>query len=399
MTAPSITWPEADPASPFFCHGPTLVSFSGGRTSAYMLWRILCAHGGVLPDYVYVCFANTGREHWKTLRFVHEVGTRWKVRIIWLEWRPGWAKVKVVYPETLKLVRHLDTEERAQRVAARRQLRDIALASSRFEIVGFNSADRDGKWFAELIRRKQVLPNMDMRYCTEKLKIDTMKHFMMTTGLPTWFNMVGLRADEPSRVVKQVIRNGQRRDRWVSGSPLFVAGVIERVVLWFWLGANRDPENLTHPLPQGFDVGIRSLWGNCLDCFLKSRGKRAQIYREDPSVADWSIEQERLASERTSIRRGYMARFDKDEAVAQLVHAVQTSPELIDWNEGADKEIDCTGDTCTIDEGMTDADFVGPEAAATIAWLKRQMVNTLAMPRGVPAQPAAMNDLFERIAT
>ena len=53
---------------PFFITGPALISFSGGRTSAYMLWRILQAHGGALPDDVYVTFANTGKEREETLR-------------------------------------------------------------------------------------------------------------------------------------------------------------------------------------------------------------------------------------------------------------------------------------------------------------------------------------------
>ena len=40
--------------------GNVLISFSGGRTSGYMLHRILEANGD-LPDRVKVLFANTGR--------------------------------------------------------------------------------------------------------------------------------------------------------------------------------------------------------------------------------------------------------------------------------------------------------------------------------------------------
>jgi 3'-phosphoadenosine 5'-phosphosulfate sulfotransferase (PAPS reductase)/FAD synthetase len=61
--------------------GPALISFSGGRTSGYMLWHILDAYDGKLPDDVHVCFANTGKEREETLRFVHECGSRWGVSL------------------------------------------------------------------------------------------------------------------------------------------------------------------------------------------------------------------------------------------------------------------------------------------------------------------------------
>lgn len=48
-------------SDPFKVDGLTAISFSGGRTSAYMLWRVLQAHGGALPDGVEVCFANTNK--------------------------------------------------------------------------------------------------------------------------------------------------------------------------------------------------------------------------------------------------------------------------------------------------------------------------------------------------
>lgn len=46
---------------------PAVISFSGGRTSAYMLRR--CLDAGV-PDDCYVIFSNTGRELPETLDFV-----------------------------------------------------------------------------------------------------------------------------------------------------------------------------------------------------------------------------------------------------------------------------------------------------------------------------------------
>ena len=70
--------------NPYKIDGPALISFSGGRTSAYMLYHILQAHGGSLPDDIYVTFANTGKEMPETLDFVHDCGVHWDVKIHWL---------------------------------------------------------------------------------------------------------------------------------------------------------------------------------------------------------------------------------------------------------------------------------------------------------------------------
>ena len=64
---------------PFKIDGQTCISFSGGRTSAYMLWRVLRSNGGTLPTECVVCFANTGKEDGATLRFVRGCGERWGV--------------------------------------------------------------------------------------------------------------------------------------------------------------------------------------------------------------------------------------------------------------------------------------------------------------------------------
>ena len=115
-------------ANPYRIDGPALVSFSGGRTSGYMLRHILDAHGGRMPDDVHVVFFNTGREFEQTLRFVHECGSRWNVPITWLEFDPA---------EPFNTA-----------------------------IVGYNSASRNGEPFAKVIRVRGFLPNPTMRLCT-----------------------------------------------------------------------------------------------------------------------------------------------------------------------------------------------------------------------------------------
>ena len=246
--------------APFYITGPACISFSGGRTSAYMLWRILQAHGGTLPPDVHVCFANTGKEREETLRFVHECGTRWGVHVRWLEWRAGAG----------------------------------AVAEDRFEEVGFNSTSRNGEPLRALFRRKKYLPNAVTRFCTAEAKIETMKQFMLSLGYEHWTNIVGLRADEPHRLLKQVFRNMQGKERWRSSCPLAVGGVIKRHVNQFWLGQNQWGTDRRFPLPQGFDLGLDDHDGNCDACMLKGYAVLAHIERQKPGTLDWWIEEEDL---------------------------------------------------------------------------------------------------------
>ena len=65
---------------PFLITEPTVISFSGGRTSAYLLWRVLQSNNG-LPEEAIVCFANTGKEEEATLEFVRDCEQNWGVEI------------------------------------------------------------------------------------------------------------------------------------------------------------------------------------------------------------------------------------------------------------------------------------------------------------------------------
>jgi 3'-phosphoadenosine 5'-phosphosulfate sulfotransferase (PAPS reductase)/FAD synthetase len=250
--------------NPYLITGPALVSFSGGRTSAYMLRQILDAHGGTLPDDVHVCFANTGKEREETLRFVHECATRWNVRVRWLEWRSRLKSVPV---------------------------------AERFEEVGFNSASRDGEPFAALIASKKSTPNSVARWCTENLKILTIQAFMEAQGFTQYANVVGLRYDESNRVKK-----GRARG---SIMPLADAKVSNRDVRAFWAR-------------QDFDLGLLPFEGNCDGCFLKARPKLWEIERTKPGSLQWWADMEVIGEGRFRTEYGY----------AELIQDVRRQPDL-----------------------------------------------------------------------
>lgn len=224
--------------SAFAVHGPAVVSFSGGRTSALMLARMV--EVGLAPD-VHVLFANTGKEREETLQFVRDVGEHFKVPVRWLErWRAEGGKPAV---------------------------REVT----------FETASRRGEPFAALVTERKFLPNPVTRYCTQELKIRVMKAWMRGQGYEHWTNVVGLRADEPHRVAKQRAKEG--REQWDLAFPLFDDGITKADVVLFW---KRMP----------FDLQLRSLEGNCDLCFLKGVEKRRRIIEDRPESATWWVEQE-----------------------------------------------------------------------------------------------------------
>lgn len=275
-------------SNPYRIEGPALISFSGGRTSGYMLWHVMDAFEGKLPDDVHVCFANTGKEREETLRFVHECGSRWGINIRWLEW----------------VDRPKGKEGRETPI------------TERFVEVGYNSASRNGEPFKALCDRKEYLPNAVTRFCTQELKIQVMKWFMQSQGYKNWTNVIGLRGDEMHRVFKALNANENGTQPWKNKMPMATqaAGMVsQRDVNAFWA-------------KQGFDLGLKPHEGNCDLCFLKSKGKLIDILRKDEKLAQWWIEAEAEAEARTSKPSG--ARFNKERTYADLVREMKENPLL-----------------------------------------------------------------------
>lgn len=64
---------------------PLVVSFSGGRTSAFMARLLQIRHENKERKLIFI-FANTGKERTETLDFVNECDRRWSLGVTWLEY-------------------------------------------------------------------------------------------------------------------------------------------------------------------------------------------------------------------------------------------------------------------------------------------------------------------------
>lgn len=263
---------------PYFLKGPATIAFSGGRTSAYLLCKIVERFGGTLPSDIVVCFANTGKEREETLTFVQRVGAYLGVHINWLEYR--------------------DTPEG-------------------FEVVSHNSASRNGEPFEALINKRKFLPNGIARFCTVELKIRTQEKFIRSTyGWDHWTAAVGFRADEMRRVDNMCGRNGLKKDRHAGIAPMAEAGVVKADVLAFW-----------KQMP--FDLGIQSHEGNCDLCFLKRRDKLREIMYDRPDLADWWIQQEKRVRAYGDVKAGGGFRPPNRPDYAQLFETRRKQEELV----------------------------------------------------------------------
>jgi 3'-phosphoadenosine 5'-phosphosulfate sulfotransferase (PAPS reductase)/FAD synthetase len=216
---------------------PFYISFSGGRTSGYLLRRVLDAHGGKLPDGGHVLFANTGREHEATLAFVEEVGKRW-CPVTWVEYEKEAPRFRIVTPQT---------------------------------------AARAGEPFSQLLSRGKFLPNPVRRFCTQELKVVPMTRYMKSLGLSDFTTVIGLRADEPQRVSR--LRADPDRD---IAMPLADAGIERDHIIKWW-----EQNDFDLRLP-----GNDPAFGNCDLCFLKGMVRIERVIRAEPERAQWWIEQE-----------------------------------------------------------------------------------------------------------
>jgi 3'-phosphoadenosine 5'-phosphosulfate sulfotransferase (PAPS reductase)/FAD synthetase len=245
--------------NPYKIIDQTAISFYGGRTSAYLLYKVLEAHNGKLPEDSKVLFANTGKEDEKTLEFVQKCSEKWNVDIVWVE---------------------------------------FTIEEPFFKVVNFETASRNGEPFEALIKKYKKLPNPAQRWCTGILKIRTMSRYLKSIG---WkhhetdnADFIGIRYDEQRRAVKMP------REK----TPLVTDKVTKQTVMDFWKNNDFD---LELPVIDGETVG-----GNCDLCFLKSLPKIKTLVNQDPKKAIWWANMETLVPNLEGVKPGNGNSFRSD---------------------------------------------------------------------------------------
>jgi 3'-phosphoadenosine 5'-phosphosulfate sulfotransferase (PAPS reductase)/FAD synthetase len=156
-------------------------NFSGGKTSAYMVihyWK---------PGDL-VIFTDTGREHPKTYKFIHDFEAHENIPVI-----------KISYK---------------------------------------NSATPFDTLLAD--QKHKIIPNRVKRMCTVQLKMKTCKRYLRSIGVTEFNNFIGFRADEPLRIKRRVQKFKRVHDKF----PLYYDGITKPMINEYW--ANK-PYNLEIP--------------------------------------------------------------------------------------------------------------------------------------------------------
>jgi len=209
------------------------ISFSGGRSSAAMLY--LCLKKYKESHNIMITFANTGCEHEETLRFVDAVDCNFADgRVVWVEAVIGPAGV-----------------------------------GPRAMVVDYKTASRNGEPFEDAIRKHGVF-NPSFPQCTWRLKVEPMNAHLKACGWDsgTYDTAIGIRADEIDRKSKNAKDN-----RIVY--PLVDDGWAKRDVNRFMAQFDWDLK-----LPGEH-------YGNCVWCWKKTLRKLATVAKHTPEAFDF----------------------------------------------------------------------------------------------------------------
>lgn len=223
-----------------------VVSFSGGRTSAYLVH--LMEQRRAAGESVHYTFMDTGAEHPKTYEFIRNVVSYWNIPLVCL----------------------------------RVEVNPVLGSGNGYRIVDISEIGPDLQPWRD-ISSKYGLPYFGGPLCTRAMKTEVFKRYCVDMfgkgGYHTW---LGIRADEPKRLIERA-----RVNYLADISPF------------------EKPDVLAWWKEQPFDLQIPEHLGNCVFCIKKGLNKIALAARDEPELASEFWEMINAPTVRDVERRQY----------------------------------------------------------------------------------------------
>jgi len=209
-----------------------VVSFSGGRTSAYLVWLIVInlALKGVSIKDIIVIFMDTGAEHPKTYEFIRSVVKYWGIDLVCLK------------PVTTFEVGKGNT----------------------YKVVPLGAIGEDLEPWIDMLKKYGTPYNPGGGFCTDRMKTTPyIRYCNDMFGKNNYTTWLGIRVDEPKR-----LKEKEGFEYLAS-----ISDFEKDDILAWWK-------------TQPFDLEIDEHLGNCVFCIKKGTNKVALAAKDEPRLAE-----------------------------------------------------------------------------------------------------------------
>jgi hypothetical protein len=259
-----------------------LISFSGGRTSAYMTHLMLKELNYQDKYNIQVVFANTGKEHEGTLEFVERCSKEWGIDIVWIE-------------STHKNDQGDLHSTKGWRVG--------------HKVVDFKTASRNGEPFEEMMSVLGI-PCSAAPFCSDQLKRKSIESYLKEIGFKKFYKAIGIRSDEIDRV------NEKYKEKRIL-YPLITDKATTKVDIKQWWKNNT------------FDLSIPENLGNCDVCWKKSFSVLASIAKDEPSRFDWWEDQKEKYKDKSRTKKDNVSFYRGGKTKEDIFDMVDKSEEEV----------------------------------------------------------------------
>lgn len=293
-----------------------VASYSGGRTSSTMIEMLLEAfRSGVYKGTLEFIYMDTGAEHPETYEYIKRVVEHYGIKLTCLQ---ADFEQPVGVGHTYKIVDYRDLKH-----------------------------DMVNGPFARMMVKYGV-PTVRSAWCTSRMKEETqMKYCNDVYGKGNYYTFIGLRADEPKRLVGDsankslstylhLMKDGYSPEEMTDMFKSIRSGemsiddfpmsetskktlnrrleiVNEKKLIYFAEFCDFDKSDvIEHWSKKPFDLGIEEHLGNCVFCIKKSVNKVALATRDEPELAKQFMEAVESGNDRlnegSAIAKGVMYR-------------------------------------------------------------------------------------------